>query len=201
MTTGRLVVFSAPSGAGKSTLIQAALKAFPELRYSVSATTRSPRPGEVDGVHYHFQTRVAFEAMIHAGELAEWNEVHGNIYGTPRPFLDACTAIGEHVLLDLDVFGKRRFDLTYPDNLGILVLPPSLPELEARLRGRGTESEDKIRLRLDNARAELEEAERGHFAYRIVNDDIQRSVKELLAILVRELGLTPEKTHPYKTLE
>ncbi len=201
MTTGRLVVFSAPSGAGKSTLIQAALKAFPELRYSVSATTRSPRPGEVDGIHYHFQTRVAFEAMIHAGELAEWNEVHGNIYGTPRPFLDACTAIGEHVLLDLDVFGKRRFDLTYPDNLGILVLPPSLPELEARLRGRGTESEDKIRLRLDNARAELEEAERGHFAYRIVNDDIQRSVKELLAILVRELGLTPEKTHPYKTLE
>lgn len=196
MTTGRLVVFSAPSGAGKSTLIQAALKAFPELRYSVSATTRSPRPGEVDGIHYHFQTRVAFEAMIHAGELAEWNEVHGNIYGTPRPFLDACTAIGEHVLLDLDVFGKRRFDLTYPDNLGILVLPPSLPELEARLRGRGTESEDKIRLRLDNARAELEEAERGHFAYRIVNDDIQRSVKELLAILVRELGLTPKDDSP-----
>lgn len=186
---GRLVVFSAPSGAGKSTLIQAALKAFPQLRYSVSATTRSPRPGELDGVHYHFQTRVAFEAMIHAGELAEWNEVHGNIYGTPRPFLDECTARGEHVLLDLDVFGKRRFDACYPDNLGILILPPNLPELERRLRGRGTESEDKVQLRLKNAISELEEAERGRFQHRIINDDMERSIREVLELLRSELGL------------
>jgi guanylate kinase len=186
---GRLVVFSAPSGAGKSTLIQAAMKAYPQLRYSVSATSRPPRPGVIDGVHYHFQTREAFQAMILDEELAEWNEVHGNIYGTPRPFLEACTARGEHVLLDLDVFGKRRFDATYPDNLGILVLPPSLEELERRLRGRGTESEDKIRLRLKNARDELDEAERGRFEYRIINDDIARSTRELLGILERELDL------------
>jgi guanylate kinase len=186
---GRLVVFSAPSGAGKSTLIQAALKEFPQLRYSVSATTRAPRPGEVDGIHYHFQTRVAFEAMIHAGELAEWNEVHGNIYGTPKPFLEECTARGEHVLLDLDVFGKKRFDLSYPDNLGILVLPPDLQELERRLRGRGTESEDKVRLRLRNAISELEEAERGRFQHRIVNDDMERSIQEVFLLLRTELGL------------
>lgn len=183
------MVFSAPSGAGKSTLIQAAMKAYPQLRYSVSATSRTPRPGEIDGVHYHFQTREAFQAMILDGELAEWNEVHSNIYGTPRPFLEACMARGEHVLLDLDVFGKRRFDATYPDNLGILVLPPSLDELEHRLRGRGTESEDKIRLRLKNARDELDEAERGRFEYRIINDDIARSTRELLGILERELDL------------
>lgn len=187
--TGRLVVFSAPSGAGKSTLIQAAMKAFPQLRYSVSATTRAPRPGEVDGIHYHFQTRPAFEAMIHAGELAEWNEVHGNFYGTPKPFLDACTARGEHVLLDLDVFGKRNFDKHYPDALGILILPPSHEELERRLRGRGTESEDKVRLRLKNAIAELEEAEKGKFEHRLVNDDMERSIRTLLELLRTELAL------------
>ena len=187
--TGRLVVFSAPSGAGKSTLIQAALKAFPQLRYSVSATTRLARPGEVDGVHYHFQTREAFEAMIHAQELAEWNEVHGNIYGTPRPFLDKCTARGEHVLLDLDVFGKRRFDECYPDNLGILVLPPNLEILEKRLRGRGTESEDKVQLRLKNALSELDEAERGHFQHRIINDDMEQAIGEVKELLRTELNL------------
>ncbi len=191
MTRGKLVVFSAPSGAGKSTLIHAALQTYPQLRYSISATTRTPRAGEIDGVHYHFQTRESFQAMILADEFAEWNEVHGNIYGPPRPFLESCMDRGEHVLLDLDVFGKRRFDKTYPSNIGILVLPPSLEELERRLRSRGTESEEKIRLRLDNAVRELEEAERGSFKYRVVNDDIKRTTAEVLGILVQELNLTP----------
>jgi guanylate kinase len=125
--------------------------------------------------------------MIHAGEFAEWNEVHGNLYGTPRPFLDACTGRGEHVVLDLDVFGKRNFDQAYPDNVGILILPPSPEELERRLRGRGTDSEEVIQVRLRNARSELEAAEAGRFSYRIVNDDFQAARAELLGILQREL--------------
>lgn len=188
MKKGRLVVFSAPSGAGKSSLIDSVIHEIPGLRYSISATTRQPRPGEIDGVHYFFLGREAFEAMIAAGELAEWNEVHGNIYGTPRPFLDQATARGEHVVLDLDVFGKRRFDQVYPDNIGILVLPPSFPELERRLRGRGTDPEDVIQVRLHNARSELAAAELGNFRHRLVNDDFERARKELLDILGKELS-------------
>lgn len=187
MNPGRLVVFSAPSGAGKSSLIASVMGEIPGMRYSVSATTRAPRAGEQDGVHYFFMERLQFEAMIHAGEFAEWNEVHGNFYGTPRPFLDASMARGEHVVLDIDVFGKRNFDRVYPDNVGILILPPSLEELERRLRGRGTDPEEVIRVRLANARRELEAAESGHFSHRLVNDDFDRARAELLAILRREL--------------
>jgi guanylate kinase len=186
--TGRLLVFCAPSGAGKSSLIGSVIDEVPGLRYSVSATTRSPRTGEVDGVHYFFQTREGFQAMIQAGELAEWNEVHGNLYGTPRPFLDAATARGEHVILDLDVFGKRRFDELYPQNIGILILPPHLDELERRLRLRGTDAEEVIQVRLRNARIELEAAESGHFQYKIVNDDFAQARAQLLEILHRELN-------------
>ncbi|MCB9496243.1 MAG: guanylate kinase [Fibrobacteria bacterium] len=187
MNPGRLVVFSAPSGAGKSSLISAVMPEIPRMRYSVSATTRKPRPGEIDGVHYFFLEREQFQAMIHAEEFAEWNEVHGNLYGTPRPFLDACTARGEHVVLDLDVFGKRNFDRLYPESLGILILPPSLAELEQRLRGRGTDSEEVIQVRLKNARSELAAAESGSFTYRLVNDDFATARAELLEILKKEL--------------
>lgn len=187
MKPGRLVVFSAPSGAGKSSLIAAVMGEIPGMRYSVSATTRAPRAGEIDGTHYFFMTREGFEAMVHADEFAEWNEVHGNLYGTPKPFLDACTARGEHVVLDLDVFGKRTFDRVYPDNLGILLLPPSQEELERRLRGRNTDSEEVIQIRLRNARSELAAAESGRFSYRLVNDDFERARAELLGILRREL--------------
>lgn len=187
MNPGRLVVFSAPSGAGKSSLISSIMGEIPGMRYSVSATTRAPRAGEVDGVHYFFMTREGFEAMIHADEFAEWNEVHGNFYGTPRSFLDACTARGEHVVLDLDVFGKRNFDRVYPDNIGILILPPSPEELERRLRGRNTDSEEVIQVRLRNARAELAAAESGKFSIRLVNDDFATARDELLAFLRGEL--------------
>lgn len=187
MKKGKLFVFSAPSGAGKSSLISVALKGIPSLRYSVSATTRTPRPGEVDGIHYFFLTREAFEAMVAAGELAEWNEVHGNLYGTPRPFLDKVTSRGESVVLDLDVFGKRRFDQVYPDNVGILILPPSFDELERRLRGRGTDPEEVIEVRLHNARAELAAAEIGNFRHRLVNDDFDEARAELLDILQSEM--------------
>jgi guanylate kinase len=187
MNKGKLIVFSAPSGAGKSSLIATAMREIPTLRYSVSVTTRSPRLGEVDGIHYFFVAREAFEAMIAAGELAEWNEVHGNFYGTPRPFLDQATSRGESVVLDLDVFGKRRFDQVYPDNVGILVLPPSFEELERRLRGRGTDPEDVIEVRLRNARSELAAAAIGNFRYKLVNDDFDQACSELLDMLRSEL--------------
>jgi len=187
MRRGRLVVFSAPSGAGKSSLIASVMGEIQGLRYSVSATTREPRQGEIDGIHYFFMTREGFQAMIHDGQFAEWNEVHGNLYGTPRPFLDACTDRGEHVVLDLDVFGKRNFDKIYPDNVGILILPPSEEELERRLRGRNTDSEEVIQVRLRNARAELAAAESGQFLYRLINDDFQTARQELLSILRKEL--------------
>lgn len=180
-------MFSAPSGAGKSSLISSIMDDIPGLRYSVSATTRSPRPGEVDGVHYFFMERIQFQAMIHADEFAEWNEVHGNLYGTPRFFLDDCIRRGEHVVLDLDVFGKRNFDRVYPDSVSILIVPPSLDELERRLRGRKTDSEEVIRVRLNNARAELDAAETSRFTHRLVNDDFNVARSELLAILRKEL--------------
>jgi guanylate kinase len=187
VTRGRLIVFSAPSGAGKSSLISSIMGEIPNIRYSVSATTRAPRAGEIDGVHYFFMTRDGFQAMIHAEEFAEWNEVHGNFYGTPRSFLDACTSRGEHVVLDLDVFGKRNFDKVYPDNLGILILPPSAQELERRLRGRNTDTEEVIQVRLRNARAELAAGEAGEFALRLVNDDFETARAELLAFLRHEI--------------
>lgn len=184
---GRIVVFSAPSGAGKSSLISSVMDQIPNLRYSVSATTRSPRPGEIDGTHYFFLDRTLFMAMIKADEFAEWNEVHGNLYGTPRSFLDQATARGEHVVLDLDVVGKRRFDLLYPDNVGILILPPSIEELERRLRGRGTDPEAVIQVRMKNALMELAEAEKGNFQHRLVNDDFESARRKLLDILRQEL--------------
>lgn len=187
MNRGQLVVFSAPSGAGKSSLINSVMPLVPGLRYSVSATTRKPRVGEVDGVHYFFLDKTIFRAMIDAGEFAEWNEVHGNLYGTPRSFLDQATSRGEHVVLDLDVVGKRRFDLMYPDNIGILILPPSIDELERRLRGRGTDPEEVIQVRMRNALSELAEAESGNFRHRLVNDDFQQARQELLDILRKEL--------------
>ncbi|HNY30804.1 MAG TPA: guanylate kinase [Fibrobacteria bacterium] len=184
---GKLVVFSAPSGAGKSSLIASVMPSIPSLRYSVSATTRKPRVGEVDGVHYFFLDRTLFHAMISAGEFAEWNEVHGNLYGTPRTFLDQATARGEDVVLDLDVVGKRSFDRIYPDNIGILILPPSIEELERRLRRRGTDPEEVIRIRMTNALSELAEAETGNFRHRLINDDFELSRQKLLDILRSEL--------------
>lgn len=186
---GKLVVFSAPSGAGKSSLITSVMPLIPSLRYSVSATTRKPRVGEVDGIHYFFLDQTLFRAMIAAGEFAEWNEVHGNLYGTPRSFLDQATSRGENVVLDLDVVGKRSFDKIYPDNVGILILPPSIEELERRLRGRGTDPEEVIQVRMRNALSELSQAESGNFRYRLVNDDFDRARQELLDILRSELEI------------
>lgn len=175
---------SAASGAGKTTLKDLVIKDFPDIKYSISATTRAPREGEVDGVHYFFKTKEEFQKMIAEDALVEWNEVHGNFYGTPKSFVEKTLAEGNRVIFDLDVFGKVNFDKVYPDATGILILPPNTEELERRLRGRGTDSEEVIQLRLKNAIKEMEFAQNnGKYEYTIINDDLQKAATELRAIL------------------
>ena len=175
---------SAASGAGKTTLKDLVIKDFPDIKYSISATTRKPREGEIDGGHYFFKTKEEFEQMIKDDALVEYNLVHGNYYGTPKSFVEKTLAEGNRVLFDLDVFGKVNFDKVYPDATGIFILPPSDEELERRLRGRGTDSEEVIQLRLANAKKEIEFAKtKGKYEYTIVNDDLQKAADELRAIL------------------
>lgn len=175
---------SAASGAGKTTLKDLVIKDFPDIKYSISATTRKPREGEIDGVHYFFKTKEEFEQMIKDDALVEYNLVHGNYYGTPKSFVEKTLAEGNRVLFDIDVFGKINFDKVYPDATGIFIMPPSDEELERRLRGRGTDSEEVIQLRLENAKKEIEFAKtKGKYEYTIVNDDLQKAADELRAIL------------------
>lgn len=165
------------------------MERVPRLKYSVSATTRKPRPGEIEGVHYFFRTMDQFEIMIRAGELVEYMLVHGNYYGTPKTPLDAALAEGYGIILDLDVYGKVNFDRHYPEAIGILITPPSIEELERRLVARNQDDPDTIRLRLRNAVDELEFAkQKGKYEYCVVNDDFQRSLEELTGILEKEMG-------------
>lgn len=180
----KLFVMSAPSGAGKTTLKDLVIKEFPDMVYSISATTRAPREGEVDGTHYFFKSRDEFKRMIENNELVEWNEVHGNFYGTPKSFVEKMLSEGKRVLFDLDVFGKVNFDKVYPEAIGILILPPSLEILEQRLRNRNTDSDEVISLRLHNARKEIEFAKQhGKYEYKIVNDNLDDAVNQLREIL------------------
>lgn len=180
----KLFVMSAASGAGKTTLKDKVIGEFPDIVYSISATTRKPREGEVDGVHYFFKTKEEFEKLIKEDGLIEWNEVHGNYYGTPKFFVEEMLRQGKRVLFDLDVFGKVNFDKVYPDATGILIMPPSTEELERRLRGRGTDSEEVIQVRLANAKKEIEFAKtKGKYEYTIVNDDLEKAANELREIL------------------
>src|SRR3954468_7172905 len=151
LKTGKLIVFSAPSGAGKSSLKDALMRRFPSLRYSVSATTRKPRPSELEGIHYYFKTPDEFRAMIDHNELVEHMLVHGNHYGTPRTPIIKALEQGRSVIFDLDVYGKINFDKAFPSAVGILIVPPNLEELERRLVARQSDSLDSIRVRLNNA--------------------------------------------------
>jgi guanylate kinase len=185
---GILFVVSAPSGAGKTTLVNAALAADPALALSVSCTTRPPRVGEVHGKDYFFVARDEFDRRRDTGEFAEWAWVFDHAYATPRAPLDAAIADGRDVLLDVDIQGARAIRAAYPeDAVGIFVVPPSLDELEKRLRARGTDAPEQIRRRLDRAREELGAMrEPGVYDFRIVNDDQERAAAELRAIVSAE---------------
>ena len=180
-TDGRLIVFSGPSGAGKGTVLAAYFKAHPETAYSVSATTRAPRPGEKDGVDYHFVTRAEFEAMIASGGVLEYAEFGGNYYGSPSAPVLAHLAAGRDVILEIEVQGARQVMAKYPDALSIFVLPPSFGELKKRLTGRGTETSGQVAARLAAARREIARA--GDYDYVIVNDCAENAAERLHHII------------------
>lgn len=180
MRKGKLIVISGPSGVGKGTVLGIMMEKRKDLRFSVSATTRSPRPGEVDGVHYYFVTREEFEKMIAAGEMLEYDEHAANYYGTPRGQAEEKLRQG-WVLLDIEPAGARQVKAAAPEAVLIFVMPPSQQELERRLRDRGDTSEEQIGLRLERAAWEMEQ--RSWYDYVVVNDDAGRCADEILTIL------------------
>jgi guanylate kinase len=178
------LVLAAPSGAGKTTIARALRERRGDVVFSVSATTRAPRAGERDGVDYHFVDAAEFRRMSEAGELIEWAEVHGNLYGTPLHNVSGAVRRHEYLLLDIDVQGARQIRDKLPEAVFVFVLPPSGRVLCERLVGRGSEAEEVRRERLANARDEIREAAR--FDYVIVNDDLERAVDEVERILLAE---------------
>lgn len=177
---GHLFIISAPSGAGKSTLCRAMRNHFPDLLYSISYTTRSPRKGERNGVDYHFILPDDFEKGISRHHWAEWAEVHGNYYGTSAEFLDNELSAGRDILLEIDVQGTRQILQRYPDGITIFILPPSLEILKQRLQVRGTDSPEVIAVRLANAQKEM--AQKDVYRHIVINDLLRDAIEELTTI-------------------
>lgn len=184
MRKGSLFVVSAPAGCGKDTILNELFKKTDTAGYAVSATTRAPREGEVNGVHYHFLTRGDFERMISENEVLEYTEYCGNYYGTLRKSVNALINEGKDAVLKIEVEGAMNIKKLFPDACLVFILPPSLGVLEHRLRTRGTETEDKIIERTCRARRELEFAE--NYDYLVVNDDLDTAVCDLLAVFRAE---------------
>lgn len=180
MSEGKLIVISGASGVGKGTVLGLMMQKRPDMSFSVSATTRPPRPGEVDGQHYYFVTKERFEAMIAAGEFLEYDAHAANYYGTPRTQMEEKRKNG-HVLLDIEPNGARNVKNSAPEAVLIFIMPPSMEELERRLRGRGDTPEDQIAMRMERAKWEMEQ--RTWYDYVVVNDDAQRCADEILSII------------------
>ena len=184
MRKGLLILISGPSGTGKGTVCDLLRKNHPEISYSISATTRQPRPGEQDGVNYYFYDKEKFRQMIDAGELLEWAEVYGNYYGTPKQkVLDRLNA-GEDILLEIDTQGALNVMKAVPEGLFIFLLPPSLDELANRLKGRGTETEESLQRRLGAAVDEIKIAH--NYRYVVVNDKVEAAEKAIAGIIEAE---------------
>jgi guanylate kinase len=181
---GTLFVVSAPSGAGKTTLCREARLRVPDLAYSVSCTTRAPRPGEVDGSDFRFVSRETFLKMRDRDELAEWASVHGNLYGTPAGQLEAALHDGRDVLLDIDTQGATQLRRRYPEAVLVFVVAPSMAELEQRLRERRSDADQDIARRLARARDEI--ALWKQYDYLIVNRDVKEAMDQLMAIIQAE---------------
>jgi len=178
---GKLVVISAPSGTGKGTVINKLLELCPQFVFSVSATTRSPRPGEADGVEYDFITKEQFRNMIEKDEFLEYAQYVGEYYGTPiKPIIESIRD-GKTILLDIEVQGAKQVMQKMPEALTIFIVPPSLKELENRLRGRGTDSGEKLAARLELACKELEEKD--HYDFIVVNDNVERAADEIMILI------------------
>ncbi len=178
---GLVVVIAGPSGVGKGSVHRGVRDALPDSALSVSVTTRAPRPSEVDGVDYRFVDRATFEAMIDRGELLEWAEYAGQLYGTPRDPVRELVTAGQVVVLDIEVQGALQVKRHLPDALLVFLVPPSFEELEHRLRGRGTEDDEAIARRLRAARQEIDQQDA--FDVVVVNDDLDRCVDEVIALI------------------
>lgn len=184
MEKGKLFVISGPSGAGKSTVVFKAMEGRDDVCFSTSVTTRKPRPGEVDGREYFFVDLDRFKEMVENDELLEHAEYVANSYGTPRAYVEDKLSAGMNVILDIEVQGARQVNEKKPDSVKIFIIPPSIEELERRLKGRGTDTARAIEARLIRARQEYKEA--NFYDYIIINDDAERAAKELAAIMLAE---------------
>jgi len=181
---GLIIVISAPSGAGKTTLCKRLLQSLPFLTYSVSFTTRQPRKNEIEGIDYYFVSTEEFKKMIERKKFVEWTEVHREFYGTSSTFLNKITEGGKDAILEVDVEGGINIKKHYPQATLIFILPPSWEELEKRLKTRGTETDEKIRKRMERAKKEVEYA--GYYDYLVINDNINNTLQDLLAIIRAE---------------
>jgi len=181
---GLALIITAPSGAGKSTLIKRLLAEFPRAGFSVSCTTRAPRPGERDGVDYDFLPVEEFRDRIAKGHFAEWAEVHGNYYGTQKKAVLGMLARGRDVIFDIDVQGARNLKANLELGRTLFILPPSRAELERRLKGRGPDSPETVARRMENARSEIAQA--GWFDHVLVNDDLDKAYDALRAVYLAE---------------
>jgi guanylate kinase len=178
---GEVFIVSGPSGAGKGTLVQALLQRIPDLWLSVSATTRAPRPGEVEGVHYVFLAAEEFERIVASGGFLEWAEVHGNCYGSLRSVVEDRVQAGQTVILEIDPQGAEQVRRTMPSAVLVFIAPPSFSELRRRLEKRGSETPEQIERRLHRAAEELEIADT--YDYVVINDDVARATDELACIV------------------
>lgn len=192
---GRLFVLSAPSGSGKSTLKDRILQLFPDLVYSVSYTTRKPRPGEIDGRDYNFISEDCFKKMITQDSFLEWARVFGRYYGTGRNWVEERLALGSDVLLDVDVAGAASVRRLDPKAILIFMVPPSLSELRRRLSARRTESPEEVDRRLAEARAEIEQ--RFIFNYLLINDNLDQALDQMTAVITKNQGLPMAETESF----
>jgi guanylate kinase len=181
---GKLFIVSAPSGTGKTSLCNELLKQYPDLIYSISYTTREPRSNEIDGKDYFFVSEDKFQEMIKADEFIEWAEVHGNYYGTPKKFIEDNLSSGINILLDIDPQGARQLRKKLDFGIYIFIVAPSLKDLKERLMKRKTESEDRIRLRLENAKKEIHFYK--NYDYIVVNKNFSKAYRELESIYIAE---------------
>ena len=178
---GRLYVLSGPAGAGKGTVLQTVFSRLDNISYSVSCTTRAPRPGEVDGVHYHFMDDVSFRKMVDEGMFLEWADVHGHCYGTRKDTVDRALDGGSDLILEIDVQGAANVKSKMPEAVTIFITPPTFEELVRRLTNRGTESGTELELRIKNAEYEMDQAAK--YQYLIINDTVDRAAEEFIKIV------------------
>lgn len=192
MTRGKTFIICGPSGVGKGTVVGKLLTEDPSLYFSVSATTRDPRPGEVDGVHYHFLTKEQFQNWVDEDRFLEHATFVDNSYGTPALYVDQAMEEGRDVILDIEIQGAEQVKAKRPETIRIYIAPPSWSELEKRLIGRGTESEEKVRSRLKRGREEFAAAK--DFDYFVINDTVEKAAAEIRAIMCAEHCRPDERT-------